>query len=45
MLVEAKALAQLQAAEAMLSSPNNTLHTDGTMRKGRAFGGVQICTE
>jgi hypothetical protein len=45
MLVEAKALAQLQAAEAMLSSPNNTLHTDGTKRKGRAFGGVQICTE
>lgn len=45
MLVEAKALGQLQAAEAMLSSPNNTLYTNGTKRKDRACGGVQICTE
>ncbi|CAG2216054.1 unnamed protein product [Mytilus edulis] len=32
MLVEAKALAQMQAAEAMLTSECNTLHTDGTKR-------------
>ncbi|VDI03297.1 Hypothetical predicted protein [Mytilus galloprovincialis] len=41
MLVEAKALAQMQAAEAMLTSECNTLHTDGTKRGGHEFGGVQ----
>lgn len=44
MLVEAKAIAQMQAAEAMLTSDFNTLHTDGTKRSGHGFGGVQIGT-
>ena len=44
MLVEAKALAQMQAAEAMLTSDFNTLHTYCTKRIGHAFGGVQIGT-
>ena len=44
MLIEAKLLAQLQATEAMLDSSNNTLHTDGTKRGGREFGGLQIGT-
>ncbi|CAG2211638.1 unnamed protein product [Mytilus edulis] len=44
MLVEAKALAQMQAAEAMLTSECNTLHTDGTKRGGHEFGGVQVGT-
>lgn len=44
MLIEAKILAQLQATEAMLDSSNNTLHTDGTKRGGREFGGLQIGT-
>ena len=45
MLIEAKALAQIQAAEAILCSSNNTIHTDGTKRKGNEFGGVQIGTQ
>ena len=46
MLVEAKALAQMQCAEAIMQSDNVcTLHTDGTKRGGREFGGVQIGTE
>jgi hypothetical protein len=46
MLVEAKALAQMQCAEAIMQSDNVcTLHTDGTKRDGREFGGVQIDTE
>jgi hypothetical protein len=46
MLVEAKALAQMQCAEAIMQSDNVcTLHTDGTKRDGREFGGVQIGTE
>ena len=45
MLVEAKALAQIQSAEAILSSENCTLHTDGTKRGGKEFGGLQIGTE
>ncbi|CAC5395362.1 unnamed protein product [Mytilus coruscus] len=45
MLIEAKIIAQLQATEAMLSSKNNTLHTDGTKRDGREFGGLQIGTD
>lgn len=44
MLVEAKAIAQMQEAEAMLTSDFNTLHTDGTKRSGHGFGGVQIGT-
>ena len=44
MLVEAKALAQMQAAETMLTSDYNTLHTYGTKRSGHEFGGVQIGT-
>ncbi|VDI17302.1 Hypothetical predicted protein [Mytilus galloprovincialis] len=44
MMVEAKALAQIQAAEAMLDSNFNTLHTDGTKRMGREFGGLQVGT-
>ncbi|VDI15710.1 Hypothetical predicted protein [Mytilus galloprovincialis] len=34
-----------KATEAMLSSNNNTLHTDGTKRDGREFGGLQIGTD
>lgn len=46
MLVEAKALAQMQCAEAIMQSDNVcTLHTDGTKCDGREFGGVQIGTE
>ncbi|CAC5426130.1 unnamed protein product [Mytilus coruscus] len=45
MMVEAKALAQIQAAEAMLNSNFNTLHTDGTKRMGREFGGLQVGTD
>ena len=45
MLLEAKALAQIQCAEAIISSGSNcTLHTDGTKRSGKEFGGVQIGT-
>lgn len=44
MLVEAKALVVIQAAEAMLFSDFNTLHTDGTKRGGHDFGVVQIGT-
>ncbi|CAG2216853.1 unnamed protein product [Mytilus edulis] len=44
MLVEAKALAQMQAAEAMLTSECNTLHTDGTKKGAHEFGGVQVGT-
>ena len=40
MMIEAKALAQLQAGEAMLTSNFNTLHTDGIQRMGREFGGL-----
>ncbi|CAC5393310.1 unnamed protein product [Mytilus coruscus] len=42
MLVEAKAHAQMQAAEAMLTSDFNTLHTDGTKRGGHEFGEKQL---
>lgn len=45
MLVEAKALAQMQAAEAMLKSNCNTIHTDGTKRGGHEYGGLQIGTD
>jgi hypothetical protein len=39
MLVEAKALAQMQCAEAIMQSDNVcALHTDGTKRDGPAFG-------
>lgn len=39
MLVEAKALAQIQSVDAMINSDACTLHTDGTKRKGREYGG------
>ena len=29
----------------MICSNNNTIHTDGTKRKGNEFGGVQIGTQ
>ncbi|KAL5011134.1 hypothetical protein ScPMuIL_013439 [Solemya velum] len=45
MLVEAKLLAQMQAADAMLASTCNTLHTDGTKRSGVEYGGVQVGTD
>lgn len=41
MLVEAKALAQMKAAEAIIISDFNTLHTDGT-KVVLEFGGVQF---
>lgn len=44
MLVEAKALAQIQASEAMLNNENLTLHTDGTKRVGKEYGGLQVGT-
>lgn len=43
MLVEAKALAQMQCAEAIMQSDNVcTLHTDGTKRDGREFGECKL---
>ena len=42
MMVEAKTLAQIQAAEAMIKSQHNTLHTDGTKRSGHEFGGYKL---
>jgi hypothetical protein len=44
MLIEAKLLAQLQVTEAMLDSAYNTLHTEGTKRDGREFGGLYVGT-
>ncbi|CAC5406236.1 unnamed protein product [Mytilus coruscus] len=44
MLVEAKALAQIQSVDAMINSDACTLHTDGTKRKGREYGGLQVGT-
>ena len=45
MLVEAKALAQIQCLDALMASKNCTLHTDGTKRKGHEYGGLQVGTE
>lgn len=42
MLVEAKALAQIQSVDAMINSDACTLHTDGTKRKGREYGGYKL---
>lgn len=44
MLTEAKALAQIQAVESVISSDDCTLHTDGTKRSGKEYGGLQIGT-
>ena len=45
MLIEAKALAQIQSIESIVNSGNTcTLHTDGTKRKGREYGGLQLGT-
>ena len=45
MLIEAKALAQIQSVDAILMSNDLcTIHTDGTKRKGREYGGLQIGT-
>ncbi|CAC5367583.1 unnamed protein product [Mytilus coruscus] len=44
MLVDAKALAQIQSVDAMINSDACTLHTDGTKRKGREYGGLQVGT-
>lgn len=45
MLIEAKALAQIQSVDAILTSNDLcTIHTDGTQRKGREYGGLQIGT-
>ncbi|CAG2192103.1 unnamed protein product [Mytilus edulis] len=44
MLVEAKALAPIQSVDAMINSDACTLHTDGTKRKGREYGGLQVGT-
>ena len=44
MLIRAKLLAQLQVTEAMLDSAYNTLHTEGTKRDGREFGGLYVGT-
>ncbi|CAC5387840.1 unnamed protein product [Mytilus coruscus] len=39
MLIEAKALAQIQSVDAILTSNDLcTIHTDGTKRKGREYG-------
>jgi len=42
MLIEAKLLTQLQVTEAMLDNAYNTLHTEGTKRDGREFGGYKL---
>ena len=43
--IEAHVIAQVQAAEAMLTSSNNTLHLDGTRKKFREYGSFQISTK
>jgi hypothetical protein len=45
MLIEAKLISQMQAADAMLACDCNTLHMDGTKRSGLEYGGVQVGTD
>ena len=44
MMVEARLLAQMQAADEMLNSENNMLHLDGTKLKFEEKGSYQIAT-
>jgi hypothetical protein len=44
MAVEAQVLGQVQAAEAMMSACNNTLHLDGTRKKFREYSSFQVST-
>ena len=45
MLVEAKAIALMQAGEVATQSQDSTLHTDGTTKFGRKYGGFQVTTD
>ena len=44
MLLEARALSQIQLAETLSVTENNTLHSDGTTKFGRKYGSYQIST-
>ena len=45
LLAEGRALSQIQLAEELVKSANNTLHTDGTSKFGHKFLGYQVETE
>ena len=44
MLPEARALSQIQLAETLLVTKNNTLHSDGTTKFGQKYTSYQIST-
>ena len=44
MLLEARALSQIQLAETLSVTENNTLHSDGTTKFGHKYGSYQIST-
>ena len=44
MLVESRSLCQIQLAEALTDSTNNTLHSDGTSKFGHKYTGFQVST-
>ena len=44
MLLEARALSQIQLAETLMVTENNTLHSDGTTKFGQKYSSYQIAT-
>ena len=44
MLIESRSLCQIQLAEALTDSTNNTLHSDGTSKFGHKYTGFQVST-
>ena len=44
LMVEARSVAHLQLAEAIPKENTNTLHSDGTTKFGKKYGGLQVST-
>ena len=44
LMVEARSVAHLQLAEAIPKENTNTLHSDGTTKFGKKYGGLQVTT-
>ena len=44
MLVESRSLCQIQLAEALIDSTNNTPHSDGTSKFGHKYTDFQVST-
>ena len=44
MMIESRSLSQIQLAEALTDTTNNTLHSDGTSKFGHKYTGFQVTT-